>query len=166
MRSAAEQFETIGLMAAHESEIAELYRAYAQRFAQCREFFLRLAAEEVEHARLISGLAHKVRTGEVHISPGRFSATAILTSLDYVRQRLREAKESDLPLATALATCRDLEWGLIEKRFFDIVEEDGPEITELLRRLSDETAAHRASLETVPCATPGDGHGAESAADR
>jgi hypothetical protein len=166
MRSAAEQFEIIGLMAAHESEIAELYRAYAERFAQCREFFLRLAAEEVEHARLISGLAGKVRTGEVHVGPGRFSATAILTSLDYVRERLQEAKERDLPLAAALATCRDLEWGLIEKRFFDIIEEDGPEIMELLRRLSDETAAHRASLDTAPCVTPEDNHAGESSAGR
>jgi len=166
MRSPAEQFETIGLMAAHESEIAELYRAYAQRFAPCRELFLGLAADEVEHARLISGLAAKVKAGEIQVVPGRFRAAAVLTSLDYVRECLQRVQNQESTLAAALATARDLEQGLIEKRFFDIVQEDGPEVMGLLCRLSEETATHRTRLEDPPCATTGDRHGDESAAHR
>lgn len=151
MRAQAEQYETIGLMAAHESTIAELYRLYAERFPQCQELFLHLAADEVEHARMISLLASKVKAGQVQIGPHRFSSQAILTSLDYVRERLDEARSGSLSLKEALATSRDLEHGLIEKRFFDIIEEDGPEVQRLLQRLTDETSAHRARIDDAPC---------------
>jgi len=151
MHSLAEQFEAIGLMAAHESAIAELYRAYAARFPRCETLFLRLAEDEVEHARLISALAAKVRTGEVQVDPGRFRAPALLSSLDFVRERFQEAQKGEVSLAAALAAARDLELGLIEKRFFDILEGDAPEIRQLLQTLADETGAHRARILEAPC---------------
>ena len=151
MHPLAEQLEAIGLMAAHESAIAELYRAYAVRFPQCEALFLRLASDEVEHARLISALAAKVRVGEVQVNPGRFRGPALLSSLDFVRERLKEAQAGEVSITDALAAARDLELGLIEKRFFDAVEGDGPEVRDLLATLSEETAAHRTRIVDAPC---------------
>ncbi|NIR01569.1 MAG: hypothetical protein GTN78_15445, partial [Gemmatimonadales bacterium] len=61
MRAKAEQIETIGMMAAHESALADLYRAYADRLPEYAEFFRGLAADEVKHARTIAGFADDVK---------------------------------------------------------------------------------------------------------
>jgi rubrerythrin len=151
MHSLAEQLETIGLMAAHESALAQLYRAYAVRFPRCETLFLRLAADEVEHARLISMFAAKVGSGEARVDPGRFGAPAVLSSLDLVRDRTEEAQREVISVTAALAAGLDLELGMIEKRFFDILEGDTPELTILLETLAEETRAHRTRLIEAPC---------------
>lgn len=143
MHSVVEQVEIIGMMAAHESVIAELYQAYAARFPQHAEFFRALAAEEVEHARMIVAFADKVKAHLVHVNPGRFSPQSILTSLDYLRERVKEAKEGEITAINALSTATDLEEALIERRYFEIVEDDSPELKQLLRTLATETEAHR-----------------------
>jgi len=147
MPSEADQIEIIGLMAAHEAAVADLYRAYAARFPPRQELFLGLAAEEVEHARLITDLAGRVKAGAVHIAAGRFSAAAMLGSLDYVRERTAEAGKGEVSLSEALAACHDLEHAFIERRFFEIIEGDALEVKELLRLLAEETGAHRARLD-------------------
>jgi len=143
MPSEAEQIETIGLMAAHESVIADLYRAYADQLAECRDFFLGLAADEVGHARMIAGFADDVKAGKVQVDPGRFSSESVLSSLDFVRARVAEAKRGRISLLAALSTSKDLEDALIERRYFEMLEEDGPELTQLLSTLAEETETHR-----------------------
>jgi len=144
MSSVADQLETIGMMAAHESAIADLYEAYAGKFPQQVEFFRSLAAEEREHARSIVGFAEKVRTREARVNPDRFSSLEILTSLDNVHQQLREAeRRRDIPLVEILSACADLEDSLLERRYFEILEGDGPELRQLLETLAGETEAHR-----------------------
>jgi hypothetical protein len=61
MRFPDEQLDVIGLMAAHEAAVADLYRAYARSFPAHRELLQSLAADEVEHARQIARFAEKVR---------------------------------------------------------------------------------------------------------
>ena len=143
MESPADQIELIGMMAAHESAVADLYEAYADGLPEHADFFRGLAAEEREHARLIVGFADKVRKGSAQVQPGRFSPRAILTSLDYVRERLREAQRGKVTLIAALSTCKDIEESLIEREYFVIVKDDGPDLSELLRTLASDTAAHR-----------------------
>jgi hypothetical protein len=93
------------------------------------------------------------------VDPGRFRAPALLSSLDFVRERLQEAQKGEVSLAAALAASRDLELGLIEKRFFDILEGDAPEIRQLLQTLTDETGAHRARIVEAPCQAEEESHG-------
>lgn len=144
MSSLADQLETIGLMAAHESAIADLYEAYAQKFPEQAEFFHSLVAEEREHARSIVGFAEKARSGAARVNPDRFSSREILTSLDNVRQQLREAeRRRDIPLVEILSACADLEDSLLERRYFEILEGDGAELRQLLETLAGETEAHR-----------------------
>jgi rubrerythrin len=146
MHSPADQVEIIGLMAAHESAVAELYRAYGSRLPEHKELFEGLAAEEVGHARQIARFADKVRAGSVHVDAGRFSSESILASLDHIRGRMEEAEETELSFAGALSVAIDLEDALIERRYFEIFEDDTPELKELLRSLEAETEEHRQRL--------------------
>jgi len=143
MPSEVEQIQTLGLMAAHESALAELYRAYAKKLPGYEEFFGGLAADEVLHARMVAGFADEVKRGKVQVRPGRFSSQEILSSLDFARARVAEAERGGMSLMEALSTAKDLEDALIERKYFEIFEDDGPELTRLLERLATETEAHR-----------------------
>ena len=160
MHSAAEQLETIGLMAAHEAMMAELYRAYGASLPESRDLFLGLAAEEVNHARLLTGLIAKMRAGQAQVNPGRFSASSILASLDLLRERLQEAKEGAVTEQDALATALATEDGLLESRCFEIIEGDAPEVQQILHTLAADTEAHRERLREA-CAAAGLGLAAE-----
>lgn len=146
MCSRAEQVETVGAMAAQEALIAELYRAYAGQLPQHRQLLEALAREEVDHARMITGFVEKVRAGGAQVNPGRFSSQSILTSLEYVREKLGEAGKGTVGALQALSTCLDLEEALIEKQYFEIVEGDGPELKQVLQCLAADTARHRDRL--------------------
>jgi len=143
MQSPADQIELIGMLAAHESAVADLYEAYADGLPEHADFFRGLVAQEHEHARLIAGFADKVKKGSAQVQPGRFSSHAILTSLDYVRERLKEAQRGKVSLIAALSTCKDIEEGLIEREFFAIIRDDGPDLRDLLATIASDTAAHR-----------------------
>jgi rubrerythrin len=143
MQSPADQIEIIGMMAAHESAVADLYEAYADQLPQFAEFFRALVEEEREHARLIVSFADKVRKRAVQVSPGRFNSHAILTSLDYVRQRLNDAQQERVSAMDALSTCKDIEESLIEREFFKILDEDAPDLREVLQAIASDTTAHR-----------------------
>ena len=144
-----EQLQLIGLMAAHESAIAELYQRYAANFPEQRELFSQLAAEEVEHARLIAGFADEVRAATVRVNLDRFSSQAILASFDQVRERLKEAEVSTMSLLAALSIGVTIEETLIEKHCFDTFEDDSPELMRLFATLSADIAAHRDRLQQV-----------------
>ncbi len=144
MHSLPEQVEILGLMAAHESAIAELYEAYAARFADHAPFFRELAAEEKEHARLLVSFADDVQRHVVQVNPGRFSSISILESLDNVRRRLKDAQDRDGPsLVNALSVCADLENSMIERRYFEVIQGDRAELAQLLETLEADCEAHR-----------------------
>ncbi len=143
MPAEADQIQTIGMMAAHESAVADLYRAYSRRFPERSEFFDALAEDEVRHARMIAGFADDVKAGKVQIDPGRFSAATVLSSLDLVRKRVTEAGRAEITVLDALSTAKDLEHELIEQRYFEIAEGDAPELKGLLETLAAETDEHR-----------------------
>jgi len=147
MPSQAEQLQTIGLMAAHEAAMADLYSACAARFPDSTQLFTTLATAERDHARRLTDFAAGVRAGTVRINPGRFPHAELLNSLEFVREQVSEAQKPELTLVKALSVAYDLENALIESRYFEVVEGDSPELRNLLQRLAAELAEHRALLE-------------------
>ena len=143
MPSEVEQIEAIGLMAAHESALAELYRTYAGQPSGPQDLWSRLAEDEVRHARWIAGFADGVKRGTTEVNPGRFSSQSVLASLDKVRERVAEAQGGEVALLDALSAAKDFEEELIESRYFEIFQQDAPELKDLLARLQAETLAHR-----------------------
>jgi len=149
MSSQAEQAQTIGLMAAHEAAMGDLYRLYAAKLPGSADLFESLATAERDHARSLADFADGVKKGLVHIDPQRFSAAAVLNSLDYIKERLAEANSSSVTLVQALSVAHDLEEGLIENRYYEVADGDCAELKNLLQRLSQETAAHLAQVNSA-----------------
>jgi len=126
--------------------MGDLYRLYAAKLPDSASLFESLAAAERDHARSLADFAEGVKTGLVHINPERFSAEAVLSSLDYIKERMAEANSSEVPLVEALSVALDLEEALIEKRYYEVAEGDAAEVKSVLQRLCQETAAHVAQV--------------------
>ena len=122
------QLKVIELLAEYETMIGRLYKEYAQKFLDWKDFWSKLSAEERGHANWILELCSKIKEGFVFFKEDRFTKEAIKTSLKSLNNQLSEAQMQDISLIKALSTARDIENGLIEKKFFEIFEGDPIEL--------------------------------------
>ena len=141
------QLKVIGLLAEYEIMIGRLYKEYAQKFLDWKDFWLRLSAEERGHANWILKLRSKTKEGSVYFKEDRFNKEAIKTSLKYLNNQLSEAQMQDISLIKALSIARDIENGLIEKKFFEVFEGDPIELKHVLLNLAAATREHRNRIE-------------------
>jgi rubrerythrin len=137
-----EQLKTIQRLSAHEQAMGDLYRAYAERFPEAAELFRDLASAERAHAKWIADFATRMKAGQLQINPRRFRPAAFDTSLTHIREQIGEAQTGEVTLLTALSVSHDLEEALLERRYFEVLEGDSPELAELLLHLERETAEH------------------------
>ncbi len=136
------QLKVIELLAEHETMIGRLYKEYAQKFLHWKDFWSKLSAEERGHANWILKLRSKIKGGSVYFKEDRFNKEAIKTSLKYLNNQLSQAQMQDISLIKALSIARDIENGLIEKKFFEIFEGDPIELKHVLLNLAAATREH------------------------
>jgi len=141
------QIEIIELLAEHEKAISQLYKEYARKFPEQKDFWSRIAEEEIEHASWIFKLRSQAEEGSLYFKEGRFKTEAIETSLEYVKSQIAEAQNKKISAKNALSVARDLESGLIEKRFFEVFEPDCREIKQVLLDLAAATREHYNRIE-------------------
>ncbi|MEA2022209.1 MAG: hypothetical protein U9N08_07025 [Candidatus Caldatribacteriota bacterium] len=141
------QIKTIKLLAEHEKVISQLYKEYARKFPEQKDFWSKIAREEIEHASWIFKLRSQTEEGSLYFKEGRFKSEAIKTSLKYVKSQITKAQNKKISAKNALSIARDLESGLIEKKFFEIFESDCREIKQVLRDLAAATREHRNRIE-------------------
>ena len=149
MDSGMKKVRTLELMAEHEKVISRLYQEYARKFPKYQDFWSKLASEEIEHARWISRLHAQVKDGLLHFNEGRFKEAAIKTSLEYVKSKITEAQKENISAKKALSVARDLENGLIEKKYFEIFAFDCREIKQVFLDLAAATRKHYHRIEEV-----------------
>ena len=146
MHSKADQLELIGLMAANESAVAEIYEACAKLYPQWAKLFKKLVEAEQEHARLITGFSAKIKEGLLQIPFDRLDAEVVMQAFEQVQGLLKQVRQGAMEAEEALAKCAELEETLLEKECFDVMETDSPELKLLLEKLSADTAEHREEL--------------------
>ena len=141
--------KVIELLAEYEIMIGRLYKEYAQKFLNRKDFWSRLSAEEGGHANWILKLRSKIKEGSVYFKDDRFNEGAIKTSLKYLNNQLSEAQTQDISLIKALSIARDIENGLIEKKVFEVFEGDPIELKHILLNLAAATREHYNRIEKV-----------------
>jgi rubrerythrin len=137
------QIHELELMARHEEAIGELYAAYARRFPEHQEFWLKLKNEEIGHAGIIRKLFPKIDDGFIRFDDKRFNVKAIETSLKYINTWTSDADNGTVEMLNALAIALDLENGMIEKKFLDVFEADADDLKIAIKALSDGTREHK-----------------------
>ncbi len=143
MHPTGTQLQALGLMAAMEAVTGDLYEAYGHQFIARKVFFYDLAAQEREHARVITRFAEKVKAGTAHVALERFSPHGLLSAVEEIKGRLAAARANQGTLAEALYTALDIEESMLEGHRFELFESDGPELRQMLSDLQADTATHR-----------------------
>ena len=143
------QMKVIKLLAEHEKAISQLYKEYARKFPEQKDFWLKIAAEEIEHASWIFKLRSQIEKGLLYFKEGRFKTEAIETSLEYLKSQIAKAQNNKISAKNALSVARDLESGLIEKKFFEVFEPDCQEIKHVLLDLAAATREHYNRIEKL-----------------
>ena len=137
------------MLAKNEEAIGQLYKAYAEKFVAYEDFWLKLSGEEMGHANWIRGLRSKIEEGSVYLNKDRFKKEAIQKLLDYINGELANLQKQERSLRDALTIALNIEIDLIERKYFEILEEDSLELKDVFSRLLDANKNHRDRVEKV-----------------
>jgi hypothetical protein len=149
MRISTTTTDALELLREHERALGRLYRTYAECFAGQSEFWLRLAAEEDQHAEWLGSLRLRLEDDESGRLLDRFPTGAIEHSLVYVNKLIANAHTSGITPLRALSVALDLEQALLESRYFEVFESDSPELKRTLETLAESTHAHLAAVRNA-----------------
>jgi rubrerythrin len=141
-----EPLEAIEALAENEIMISRIYKAFSERFPEHREFWEKMAEEEVQHADMIRSLVPEVKEGAVRFKAERLDETSLGMFRDYLKYSLARAGEEDLQLKGAFETALAIEHDLIERRFLDLFEADAVELTLIFEGLASSTRDHHRRL--------------------
>jgi pyrroloquinoline quinone (PQQ) biosynthesis protein C len=111
------QTDIIELLAIHEEKISQLYKTYADKFPDYKDFWNSLSEEEKDHAKLIRELKAKIQERTVTYDRERLRISIIQRSMDYLEDQLNRAQKKEMTLINALSIALDLEKSIIDERF-------------------------------------------------
>jgi len=139
--------QIVDLLAENELAIKQLYEFYAKTFPKEAVFWLDIANDEKDHAMALLSLKEKVDDIYVYFDEERFTPEAILSTKNYINERIKYVIENKINFLTALSVARDVENSLIERNYFKVFESDTPKIKNVLKKLEKETLEHRTRVE-------------------
>ncbi|MBM4446162.1 MAG: hypothetical protein FJ023_02255 [Chloroflexi bacterium] len=134
--------DIIEMLAKNEEAVARLYRAYADRFPEYKDFWAGLAVDEVDHASELRRLCEIAGRRGLYPSEGRFNTTAISVFSSYLERESEPNRVKALSLINALSVAVYIEESIIEHKFFDVFETDSVELRHVLLNLAAETKKH------------------------
>jgi hypothetical protein len=150
MGSIKKQKEIISLLAENEEAVSNLYRLYAEKFPYYRDFWLKLAKEELEHADLIRTLfLYSKRQQDIFIRDIMFNTGAIKWVINYTKNVIQEAKIKEYDIVHALSLALDIENSLVEKKLFQLFEGDDPKLQNTLKYLEKSSESHKTRIKDL-----------------
>jgi hypothetical protein len=141
--------EIINMLADMEMDVGKLYKIYATKYSEHREFWETLVKEEENHARLIMELGGLVRDGVVRLNTKRCNKKSIEAVMGYVRKQLKRAEKRTIAWRDALTASLQIEKNVIEKDFCSFFEGNAPEFEQACQTITNETAQHRDKIRQL-----------------
>ena len=122
------------MLAAIEEALANLYKAYALRFSNYKDFWNRMAKEEKAHASIIRGCNYELTSGLLKLNEKKFNKQALKKYSDYVKKELELVQEPRLSLVHALSAAFYIEHSLIDAGFLEVFEGGSIKLKRLLNQ--------------------------------
>jgi rubrerythrin len=138
--------EAIEGLAENEDLISSLYRMFADRFPDYRDFWGKMAEEETQHASMIRSVVPEVKEGTVRFKTEGIDETSIAMFQDYLKFSLARVQDQDILLKDAFETALAIEHDLIERSFFDLFEADTSELALIFEGLASSAREHHRRL--------------------
>jgi rubrerythrin len=135
------------VMAGIEEMISQHYKAYAEKFKENQDFWLRLVAEELDHAQWIRELYSKTKTGPISFDEQRFNKKSLQEFSSRLKNMLNIFVEQSASIKEALKNSLKIESLVLESKFFEVFKTDAPELKKVLEHLAQATREHRERIE-------------------
>ena len=140
--------ELLGAMRELELAIEQFYVACAAAFGAEAPFWQAIASQEHEHAETLARIVDLVAENPERYSWGRlFQLAAVATMVAGVRTNTDRLQRGELTQTAALALARDYERSILESRYEQVLQTDDAVYTSLVRKIVEDTKAHRSSIE-------------------
>lgn len=132
----------LSLLAQHEVACSILYKTFAKAYPGMKELWTQLAKEEDQHFDYLLSLKKDIINAEFSFKRPRFTQSLIRESLAWINGCKERAEAGAVTVREALEICIQIEKGMVEHRFFQIIDGDGPEIQKIFSQLEKYTGAH------------------------
>jgi rubrerythrin len=141
MRNELEITTLLELLAENEEAIGRLYTTYANIFPKKRAFWLDLASEESNHARMLRSLRDLPLPLQTSI-PVSDIKDLLKVSFDYIAGKQTQAQNGRLKIKEAVTTALELETSMLERGSFEFLNGRSTELSKLSEALTSETKNH------------------------
>jgi len=132
-----------------EKTISRLYRIFAEKHPEHKDFWSTLAGEEMDHANWLTMLQGQIRHGSVGYNEDRFNPLGIETSLAYVKDKIAQVGEKDTSPAMALSIASNIETSVLERKYYECYDSDVPEIKSILGDLKNACENHLGRVQKM-----------------
>jgi len=149
MAGGESRFTIIGLLKDMEDTARQLYEVYAGKFPDKKDFWMGLSEDERNHVGIVHNIGSEIAQGDARFVDDKFKAEQIHNDLGWAKERLAEARGSDLSLKKALSTAFQLEDSLVEKEYFGIMEGATHDIRQFFQYLSEASKKHREKIRAL-----------------
>jgi hypothetical protein len=147
-KSMDNQKEIIKLLAKHEFAISSLYKKYAEKLPEHKDFWMELSDDETDHGKCILEMQSRVEDGTISFDKDRFKVSEIERSLNLIEEMQQDVDKPDFEMKNALSAAQFLEESMIENKHFEVFNGDGPAFTQVLKLLAEATAEHKERVRT------------------
>lgn len=143
MKIDGDQKELVELFLKQEFLIGKLYKLFAFRYPEYKDFWTEMALEEHLHASWIKRLTERDPTDKFRFSQGELRSGILASSIESIEGLIRGVKNNkDYPIAQAVSLALHLEKALWEKKVFQCFEGDSDEVRKIMETLNLEQELH------------------------
>jgi len=139
---ADEKLALLKVLMNDELRIGELYKIYSSKFPVYKQFWARLAEQEMAHADNLRFLYEKAEAGEINFSTEKFNLMAMTAFSGYLSRLITEADSGIVTVKGAAAIASDVEKALIEKKAFELFITGDQVFISIMKKISSETEEH------------------------
>ena len=132
----------IELIAQHEAMVKCLYQTFAIAYPSLAKFWNHLADEEEQHFRLVKALEADIKNNDVAFKRPSFSQAQVSDAIAWICARKERVQHGGVSINDALSMCVQIEQGMIEHRFFDVMDEDSEDVRNVLTQLEKSSIIH------------------------
>jgi hypothetical protein len=138
------QKNILNLFEENELNISRLYKLYAKSNPKHKNFWQKLASEEIQHALEIRG---SYQGQEEVFEENNFSRGTIKYVSDFVRDNIIKAQKEKVDHSKALEIALRIEQSFLEKKCFELFTPNKQKVKEVLEKLNKETEEHVGRLK-------------------
>ncbi len=142
--------DTLLLLANHEEEIAGLYKIYAEIMPPYKNFWLRLADDEIANAAWIRDFAKGIKKGTLSINKKSVTPEAFQNYHVYLQGSAGAARSKSFETIHAFTTSLYIEkfqLSLIESEFSKVLGVDSEDFDKVVSYLRNSTIQHIQEIE-------------------